>query len=609
MPEESEINPNEINFFAETAFRSQRKRFGIKLDDRRRHMYVIGKTGMGKSTMLENMVIQDINNGHGLAYLDPHGDTAEKLLDYIPPQRINDVVYFNPGDLEHPIAFNILESVEFEHKHLVASGLMAVFTKIWANLWSARMEYILNNTILALLEVPGNTLLGIMRMLADKEFRKKIVSRLRDPIVKSFWTDEYANWNERFRTEAIQPIQNKVGQFLSSSIIRNIVGQPKSTIDLRDLMDNRKILIMNLAKGRIGEDASALLGAMMITKLQLAAMSRVDVPEEQRKDFMLYVDEFQNYSTESFANILSEARKYRLDLVMAHQYVAQLSDEVRDAVFGNVGTTLSFRVGAEDAEALEKEFAPYIEAVDIVNLPKYKIYLKLMIDGVASRPFSAQTFPPLQEGNHYPQNRAKVIGVSRERYSKPAAEVEEKIVRWLDPSSVARDAAEGAVLDEEEEAYAHSPASGAKGKTEETPAKEPNAVCDNCEKPTHIAFEPDDKRNVFCKDCLKLFKNGEIDPAALPKRNLKKPPKAAENGSTGQASQPIVAPSVTEIPKINPDKVANEPTAQPAAEAPIAKPEISLTDVVQQAPQTFKQQKTVNPNQVKPGEVIKFSNN
>lgn len=356
MSQENPHFENEINFFGQTNYRHEQRKFGIKTDDRRRHMYIIGKTGMGKTTMLENMIIQDINNGHGVAYIDPHGDTAERLLEHIPPQRINDVVYFNPSDLRYPISFNVLESVDYDQKHLVASGLMAVFTKIWANLWSARMEYILNNTILALLEVPGNSLLGIMRMLVDKTFRKRIVSRVKDPMIKSFWTEEFANYNDRFRQEAIAPIQNKVGQFLSSSIIRNIVGQTKSSIDLRDVMDSGKILIMNLSKGRIGEDASALLGAMMITKLQLAAMSRVDIPEGQRRDFYLYVDEFQNFSTESFASILSEARKYRLNITLAHQYVAQLSDEVRAAVFGNVGTLVSFRIGAEDADELEKEF-------------------------------------------------------------------------------------------------------------------------------------------------------------------------------------------------------------------------------------------------------------
>lgn len=417
----------QINFFATTNFRGRPVRFGIKLDDRRRHMYLIGKTGMGKSTMLENMVIQDIRNGNGVCYVDPHGDTVEKILDYIPSDRINDVIYFNPTDLDYPIAFNILESVNPLYTHLIANGLVGVFKKIWADSWGPRLEYILMNTILALLQYPGSTLLGVMRMLVDKKFRKKVVDVISDPVVKSFWVDEYANYNEKFRSEAIAPIQNKIGQFLSSTIIRNIVGQPKSSIEMRDIMDNKKILLMNLSKGRIGEENSALLGAMMITRLQIAAMSRVDIPEEDRKDFYLYVDEFQNFATESFADILSEARKYRLNLVMAHQYIEQIEEEVQAAVFGNVGTLVIFRVGAADAEILEPELMPVFEQNDIVNLRKFDVYLKLMIDGVSSNAFSATTLPPL----HQPERqREKIVIVSRERYAKPREVVEERILRW-----------------------------------------------------------------------------------------------------------------------------------------------------------------------------------
>lgn len=423
----------EINVFAKTNFRNKEVPFGIKSDDRRRHMYIIGKTGMGKTTLMENMVIQDIRNGHGVAFLDPHGDSVQRILDSVPSSRINDVIYFNPADMEHPIAFNILEAVDTKYKHLVASGLMGVFTKIWANLWSARMEYILNNTILALLDSPGNTLLGITRMYVDKKYRKKIVDNIKDPMVRAFWVDEFANYNEKYRTEAIAPIQNKVGQFLSSGIIRNIVGQSRSTIDLREIMDNQKILIMDLSKGRVGEDNSALLGAMLVTKLQLAAMSRTDIPEADRKDFYLYVDEFQNFATESFATILSEARKYRLCLIVGHQYIAQLEQDkntkVRDAIFGNVGTMVVFRIGAADAEFLETEFEPVFIPNDLVNLPKYNIILKLMINGVASEPFSAVSIPPSPD--YYTGNGEKVIKVSRERYANPVLDVEDKISRWM----------------------------------------------------------------------------------------------------------------------------------------------------------------------------------
>ncbi len=427
------MSQEEINFFAKTNFRNREVPFGIKTDDRRRHMYVIGKTGMGKTTMMENMVIQDIRNGKGVCFIDPHGDSLKKILDYIPNDRINDVVYFNPADLEHPIAFNILEAVDTKYKHLVASGLMGVFTKIWASMWSSRMEYILNNTILALLDSPGNTMLGIVRMYVDKKYRKKIVDSIKDPMVKAFWLEEFANYAEKYRTEAVAPIQNKVGQFLSSAVIRNIVGQPKSTIDLREIMDNSKILLLDLSKGKVGEDNSALLGAMIITKLQLAALSRVDIPEEERKDFYLYVDEFQNFVTDSFATILSEARKYRLNLTMGHQYIGQLSPEnnhkMRDAVFGNVGTMVVFRVGAADAEFLETEFEPTFTPNDIVNIPKYHVILKLMINGVASDPFTASTIQV--DESWFTGNAEKVIKVSRERYANPMADVEDKINRWM----------------------------------------------------------------------------------------------------------------------------------------------------------------------------------
>lgn len=437
MPQQ--IKSDDITIFAKTNYRNEDRHFGIKTDDRRRHMYLIGKTGMGKTNALEHMIVSDIRAGHGLAVVDPHGDLVERIIEYIPSYRINDVIYFNPADMDYPIGFNVLESVDASQRHLVASGLMGVFTKIWEGVWSARMEYILNNAILALLEYPGSTMLGIARLLVDKGYRRKVIAKVTDPIVKSFWVDEFANYNTNFRNEAIAPIQNKVGQFLSSSIIRNIVGQPKSTIDLRSIMDNQKILLLNLAKGRIGEDNSSLLGAMMITRLQLAAMSRVDIDEEDRKDFYLYVDEFQNFATESFASILSEARKYRLDLIIAHQYIEQLDEKVMGAVFGNVGTIMCFRVGAADAEFLAKEFFPTFTEEDLLNLTKYTVYLKLMIDGVASEPFSAETLPPLTNKTN---NKDKIVNVSRERYSQPRAVVEEKIVRWTGVEEMYKAAAE-----------------------------------------------------------------------------------------------------------------------------------------------------------------------
>lgn len=419
--------PPEINFFGATNFRNQNRKFGIKLDDRRRHMYIVGKTGMGKTTLLENMVLNDIYAGHGVGLVDPHGDFAEKIVNYIPANRINDVVYFNPADIDFPIGFNILETIRPEQKHLVASGLMGVFKKIWPDVWSARMEYILNNTILALLDYPGSTLLGINRMLADEDYRTKVVNNSKDPVVKAFWQTEFESYNDRYKQEAVAPIQNKIGQFLSASIIRNIVAQVKSRIDIREIMDSKKIFIMNLSKGRIGEDNSRLLGGMLITRIQLAAMERVDIPEKNRNDFFLYVDEFQNFATESFAGILSEARKYRLDLIMAHQYMEQLDEKVLAAVIGNVGSIVTFRVGSSDAEILAKEFIPTFVEEDLVNLPKFQVYMKLMIDGVASKPFSATTLAPI---NITTDSLEKVVRVSRERYSTPRDKIEEKIMRW-----------------------------------------------------------------------------------------------------------------------------------------------------------------------------------
>ncbi|HLD34263.1 MAG TPA: type IV secretion system DNA-binding domain-containing protein, partial [Patescibacteria group bacterium] len=373
------MDNNSITYFAETDYRNRRTPFGIKASDRTRHVYVIGKTGMGKSTMLENMAIQDIRNGNGLAFVDPHGKSAEMLLDFVPQNRVKDVLYFAPFDMEYPVAFNIMEDVGPDKRHLVVNGLMSTFEKIWVDAWSARMAYILSNTLLALLEFPGSTLLGINRMLSDKEYRKLIVANIKDPSVRSFWVDEFAKYTDRFAAEATPAIQNKVGQFTSNPLIRNIIGQANSTFDLRKVMDERKILIVNLAKGRVGEGNANLLGSMIITKIYLAAMSRADASETALKNlpnFYLYVDEFQSFANKSFADILSEARKYKLNLTIAHQYIEQMEEEVRAAVFGNVGTMIMFRVGAYDAEVLEKEFAPQFTAEDLVNLGSYQIYLK-----------------------------------------------------------------------------------------------------------------------------------------------------------------------------------------------------------------------------------------
>lgn len=530
------VTPTDIAPFAETSFRNQFKKFGIRTDDRRRHMYVVGKTGMGKSVMLENMITSDIKAGHGVAVVDPHGDLVHKVVDLIPSSRINDVIYFNPADLDYPIAFNVLESVDPRYRHLVASGLVGVFKKIWADSWGPRLEYILRNAILTLLESPGSTLLGITRILVDKKYRRKVLENLTDPVVKSFWLDEYDNYNEKFRVEAVSPIQNKIGQFLSSSIIRNIVGQPKSAIDIREIMDDRKILLLDLAKGRIGEDNSALLGAMMITKLQLGAMSRIDVPESQRADFFLYVDEFQNFITDSFANILSEARKYRLNLIMAHQYIEQLGDVVKAAVFGNVGTMVVFRVGAEDAEFLEKEFMPRFTQTDLVNLPKYNIYLKLMIDGITSDPFSARTLGPIAQLTN---SRDRVVRVSRERYGTPRVKVEQKILRWTGVEEMFKKTAEqeSKSLPGEDKMYK----TAKKRQTEGTLESMFEDVCWVCGKKVMLAFKPDGVRPVYCKDDIKKVRAGLI-PKAKPRLIV-----SSEKNKEADTRVEVKAPNHSEV--------------------------------------------------------------
>lgn len=424
-------NPEQITYFAKTNARGKETPFGIKRKDRARHMYVIGKTGMGKSTLLENMAIQDIRNGEGMAFIDPHGSTADRIMEYVPAHRIKDVIYFAPFDMENPVAFNVMEDVGYDKRHLVVSGLLSAFRKIWVDAWSARMEYILSNTLLALLEYPGSTLLDVNRMLINKAFRKKVIENVKDPIVKSFWVDEFANYTDRYTQDATPAIQNKVGQFTSNPLIRNIVGQPKSSFDIRRVMDEKKILIMNLSKGRVGEVNATLLGSMLVTKIYLAAMSRADVPAETLRalpNFYFYVDEFQNFANESFSDILSEARKYKLNLIIAHQYVEQMEEEVRDAVFGNVGTTIAFRVGPFDAEVLETIFNPQFTATDLVNLGFAQVYLTLMIDGVGSPPFSATTLSPFDPppGMHVEE----VLRASRATYGKPRAEVEKSIEEW-----------------------------------------------------------------------------------------------------------------------------------------------------------------------------------
>ncbi|MDT7540579.1 MAG: hypothetical protein QOE33_483 [Acidobacteriota bacterium] len=384
----------EITYFATTNFRHQATPFGIKRDDRRAHMYIMGKTGTGKSTLLETLIRHDLSRGQGLALLDPHGDLVEKVLSEVPAERRADLVYFDATDSEHPLGFNPLEPVAARFRPLAASGLLSVFQHIWADSWGPRLEHILRNAILALLEQPDATLADIPRLLGDNIYRKQAAARVANEQVRDFWLKEYAGYPARFRAEAIAPIQNKVGAFLSNPVIHRIIAQGRSAFRLRTVMDEGKILLVNLPKGKIGADTSALLGSLMVSRLGLAALSRADRPEEERRDFYLYLDEFHNFTTLSLAVMLSELRKYRLNLILAHQYLAQLDERLLTAILGNVGTIASFRIGPQDAEIIAQEFAPEISATDLVNLPNHHVYLKLMIDGRVSSPFSAKTLPP-----------------------------------------------------------------------------------------------------------------------------------------------------------------------------------------------------------------------
>jgi len=385
---------NRITFFGRINFRNNGRIFGIKQADRRAHMYIIGKTGTGKSTLLEAMIRQDVDADRSLALLDPHGDLVERVLAQAPENRKADLIHFNVPDVSRPLGFNPLESVPPLRRPLAASGLLEVFKKIWVDSWGPRLEHILRNALLALFDQPQATLADVLRLLDDSAFRRDAASRVHNPQVRHFWVREYESYPARFRAEAIAPIQNKVGAFLADPVLNRIVTQPKNAFDLRQVMDEGKILLVNLAKGKIGEDTAALLGAMLVSRIGLAALSRADVPETERRDFYLYLDEFQNYTTLSLANMLSELRKYRVGLVLAHQYLSQLDLQVRDAILGNVGSIISFRLGLADAEILAKEFYPEFAPIDLISLPNYHLYLKLMVDGTVSSPFSAETLEP-----------------------------------------------------------------------------------------------------------------------------------------------------------------------------------------------------------------------
>jgi hypothetical protein len=414
--------------FGETNFQNVKVNFGIKTSDRRRHLYIAGKSGTGKTKLLELLISSDLQAGRGVIFLDPHGDSAKEILNFIPESRIKDVVYFDPTDLEYPIGFNPMEGVgEFEFKQNIVSGFIAIFKKLFGLNWNERFEHVLRYTTLALLEYPSASVMAIPRMLTDNLFRQEVISYISDPLVKKFWTTEFAAWNEQFASQAIVPIINKIGQFVANPMIRNIVGQAKTGFSLEEIMNKEKIFIANLPIGKLGEENSALLGSMLVTKIWQTAMARTSIPEENRKDCFFYVDEFQNFATTAFANVLSEARKYRLDLTIAHQYIQQLPDEVRATIFGNVGNLIAFRVGGEDAQILVKEFEPVFSVNDFLNLDIRNFLIKMSVDGQTSQPFSAVTITL----NRPPVNKVqKIINSSRRQWAKTRSQVEKEIREW-----------------------------------------------------------------------------------------------------------------------------------------------------------------------------------
>jgi energy-coupling factor transporter ATP-binding protein EcfA2 len=402
--------------------------FGIAAVDERQHIYIIGKTGSGKTTLLRNLILQHIALGHGVGVIDPHGDLSEELLNHIPPKRADGLVYFNPGDIEFPVGLNVISNVPPDRRHLVASGIVAAFKGIWHDSWGPRLEYILYNAVSALLDCNDETLLGVNRMLTDESFRSSVVGQIKDPFIKSFWMDEFEHYDHQFRLEAIAPIQNKIGQFLLNPITRNILGQVQNKVDIPYVMDNAGLFIANLSKGQLGHDKSNLLGSLLVTQFQLGAMARSTKPESERRDFYLFIDEFQNFSTDAFASILAEARKYRLCLTLSHQYIDQLSDPIRQAVFGNVGTLVAFRIGYPDAELMTKEFGKTISATALADLERYEAVVKLLVEGANLEPFRARMLPPLE---HYTGRREYIIAQSRKRFAMPRRKIEDKLECWM----------------------------------------------------------------------------------------------------------------------------------------------------------------------------------
>ena len=422
------MNPNNgVTYFARGLVGYQETDIGIAQSDRRYHFLAIGRTGTGKSTLLLSKIIQDMRAGRGLALIDPHGDLAEAALSFVPRERQKHLVYINPTDLDYPVGLNLLEKVETTESHLVAANVISIFKNLWSDSWGPRLEYVLNNTLLALLEHPASNLLWVSKLLNDENFRKRIVNKVNDPVVRDYWEREFTGYSDRFRAEVISPIQNKIGAYLTNRPLRNILGQSKSTIHFSNLINQGHILIANLSKGSLGEEAANLLGSLLVSRIQQAALARANIPEAERRDFYLYIDEYHNFTTQGFASILAEARKYRLNLILAHQYLDQIDQKIRAAVIANTGTIVIFRVGPEDAQVLAKEFGPDWPWSNLVNLNHYEIYYKLISNGKVSEPRQAVTLPSPKPREDVEAYKQKLIEASRRRYSRPRELVERKI--------------------------------------------------------------------------------------------------------------------------------------------------------------------------------------
>ncbi len=446
LPEYGKVPTEEVSFIGRTnyvaALEEKRYVFGIKRVDRRRHLYIIGKSGVGKSKLQELMVRQDVAQGHGVCVIDPHGEFIDDILDFIPENRIEDVCIIDPSDIDFPASFNPLANVDPTFKHQLTQGLIEVLEKQFGSNWTPRLEHVFRFTTLALLDYPYATMRGMISMLTDRNYRQKVVEYIEDDMVKRFWAIEFADWSEKFDTDAIIPLVNKLGQFLSDPMLRNIFGQKENKIDIEKVMNEKKILMINLSKGKIGEENSSFFGAMFLTKIKQAGMARAKLEHSKRYDFYLYVDEFQNVVTDTFENILSEARKYGLNLTVAHQYVGQLLPKVQQAVLGNVGSIISFRLGGDDAIKLKAEFAPVFDTKDLINLGVGEFYIKMTIDGESYDPFSAETLKVLPPT--HPSYRQRVIDASRRKFSIPADMAKKLIAE--EESTIIRSAQEKAAI-------------------------------------------------------------------------------------------------------------------------------------------------------------------